>query len=92
MTMRQVGETVSKSELHFNFSDSGLAIEQNPVGGKVVTKGVIVEVNSHRCHLRPLHQLRLRPRNNKDQISEKPPSYQKKSRGGIKNKSFLLTG
>lgn len=44
MTMRQVGETLSKSELHFNFRDSGLAIEQNPVGGKVVDKGTIVEV------------------------------------------------
>ncbi|EGW41095.1 penicillin-binding transpeptidase domain-containing protein [Desulfosporosinus sp. OT] len=44
MTMRQVGETVSKSELHFNFNGSGLAIEQDPVGGKVVAKGVIVEV------------------------------------------------
>ncbi|TGE31765.1 penicillin-binding transpeptidase domain-containing protein [Desulfosporosinus sp. Sb-LF] len=42
--MRQVGETISKSELHFNFSGSGLVSQQNPAGGKVVTKGSVVDV------------------------------------------------
>ena len=44
MTIRQVGETLAKSELHFNFTGSGLVNQQSPVPGKVVTKGTTIEV------------------------------------------------
>lgn len=44
MTMRQVGNTLAKSELHFNFSGSGLVNSQSPQAGKVVVKGTTVEV------------------------------------------------
>lgn len=44
MTMRQVGETLAKSELHFNFSGSGLANQQSPQPGKIVTRGATIEV------------------------------------------------
>lgn len=44
MTMRQVGDTLAKSELHFNFIGSGLANSQSPQAGKVVVKGTTVEV------------------------------------------------
>ncbi|MDP4126868.1 MAG: penicillin-binding transpeptidase domain-containing protein [Bacillota bacterium] len=44
MTMRQVGEILSKSELHFNFSGSGLVGQQSPLAGKVVTKGTTIDV------------------------------------------------
>lgn len=44
MTMREVGETLAKSELHFNFSGTGLAIQQSPQPGKIVTRGSPVEV------------------------------------------------
>jgi stage V sporulation protein D (sporulation-specific penicillin-binding protein) len=44
LTMRQAGETLSKNELHFDFSGSGLVSEQTPASGKVVSKGTIVEV------------------------------------------------
>lgn len=44
MTIRQVGETLDKLELHFDFSGSGLACQQNPQGGKVVIKGTNLEV------------------------------------------------
>lgn len=44
LTMRQAGELLSKNELHFNFSGSGLVSEQIPASGKVVSKGTTVEV------------------------------------------------
>ncbi|MHB1651997.1 MAG: penicillin-binding protein [Desulfitobacteriaceae bacterium] len=44
MTMRQVGESLGKLELHFNFSGSGLAYIQIPSAGKVVTKGTRLDV------------------------------------------------
>ncbi len=44
MTMRQAGDILAKSELHFNFSGSGLVAEQNPQAGKVVTKGTTINV------------------------------------------------
>ena len=44
MTMRQVGEILAKSELHFNFTGSGLVNQQSPQAGKVVTKGTTIEV------------------------------------------------
>ena len=44
MTIRQAGETLGKSQLHFDFSGSGLAYQQNIPGGKVVTNGTSLEV------------------------------------------------
>ena len=44
MTMRQVGETLAKSELHFNFTGSGLVNQQSPEAGNVVLKGTTIEV------------------------------------------------
>ena len=44
MTMRQVGETLAKSELHFNFTGSGLVNQQSPQPGKIVTRGTTIEV------------------------------------------------
>ncbi|TGE31287.1 penicillin-binding transpeptidase domain-containing protein [Desulfosporosinus sp. Sb-LF] len=44
MTMRQVGDTLTKSELHFNFTGSGLVNQQLPQAGKVVTKGTSIDV------------------------------------------------
>lgn len=44
MTMRQVGETLAKLELHFNFSGSGLVNKQSPPAGKVVTRGATIDV------------------------------------------------
>jgi stage V sporulation protein D (sporulation-specific penicillin-binding protein) len=44
MTMRQVGDTLAKSELHFNFTGSGLVNLQSPQAGKVVVKGTTIEV------------------------------------------------
>ncbi|MDR3587020.1 MAG: penicillin-binding transpeptidase domain-containing protein [Desulfosporosinus sp.] len=44
MTMRKVGDILAKSELHFNFTGSGLANQQSPQAGKVVTKGTTIEV------------------------------------------------
>ncbi|HUX46744.1 MAG TPA: penicillin-binding transpeptidase domain-containing protein, partial [Desulfosporosinus sp.] len=44
MTMRQVGVTLAKLELHFNFAGSGLAYLQSPQAGKVVVKGTTVDV------------------------------------------------
>lgn len=44
MTMRQVGETLAKSELHFNFTGSGLVYQQSPEPGKIVTRGTTIEV------------------------------------------------
>lgn len=44
MTMRQAGGLLSKSELHFNFSGSGLVTQQSPESGKVVTKGTTISV------------------------------------------------
>jgi stage V sporulation protein D (sporulation-specific penicillin-binding protein) len=44
LTMRQAGEILSKNELHFDFSGSGLVSEQIPASGKVVSKGTIIEV------------------------------------------------
>ena len=44
MTIRQAGETLGKSQLHFDFSGSGQAYQQNIPGGKVVTNGTSLEV------------------------------------------------
>ncbi|HEY8909282.1 MAG TPA: penicillin-binding transpeptidase domain-containing protein [Desulfosporosinus sp.] len=44
LTMRQVGDTLAKSELHFNFTGSGLVNQQSPLAGKVVTKGTTIDV------------------------------------------------
>ncbi|KLU64941.1 stage V sporulation protein D [Desulfosporosinus acididurans] len=44
LTMRQAGSVLKKSELHFNFSGSGLANQQSPAPGKVVTKGTMVNI------------------------------------------------
>ena len=44
MTMRQVGVTLAKLELHFNFAGSGLAYLQSPQAGKVVVKGTTIDV------------------------------------------------
>lgn len=44
MTMRQVGDALAKSELHFNFNGSGLVNQQSPQAGKVVTKGTTIDV------------------------------------------------
>ncbi|MBC2723554.1 MAG: PASTA domain-containing protein, partial [Desulfosporosinus sp.] len=44
MTMRQVGETLAKSELHFDFTGSGLVVQQSPQPGKIVIKGTTIEV------------------------------------------------
>jgi stage V sporulation protein D (sporulation-specific penicillin-binding protein) len=44
MTMRQVGDMLAKSELHFNFTGSGLVNLQSPQAGKVVVKGTTIEV------------------------------------------------
>ncbi|MHB8124893.1 MAG: penicillin-binding protein [Desulfitobacteriaceae bacterium] len=44
LTMRQAGATLSKNELHFDFSGSGLVREQSPSSGKVVTKGTTIVV------------------------------------------------
>jgi stage V sporulation protein D (sporulation-specific penicillin-binding protein) len=44
MTMRQAGDLLAKSELHFNFTGSGLVNLQSPQGGKVVVKGTTIEV------------------------------------------------
>ncbi|WP_407314725.1 penicillin-binding protein [Desulfosporosinus sp. SB140] len=44
LTMRQVGITLEKSELHFNFTGSGLANQQSLPAGKVVTKGTSIDV------------------------------------------------
>ncbi|TGE37090.1 PASTA domain-containing protein [Desulfosporosinus fructosivorans] len=44
MTMREVGDVLTKSELHFNFSGSGLVKQQSPQAGKAVVKGTTIEV------------------------------------------------
>ncbi|MDR3601857.1 MAG: penicillin-binding transpeptidase domain-containing protein [Desulfosporosinus sp.] len=44
MTMRQVGETLVKLELHYDFKGSGLACQQSLPAGKVVAKGTILDV------------------------------------------------
>lgn len=44
MTMRQVGETLAKLELHFNFTGSGLVNQQSLQPGKVVPKGTSIDV------------------------------------------------
>ena len=44
LTMRQVGNVLGKLELHFNFTGSGLANQQSPPAGKVVTKGTSLDV------------------------------------------------
>lgn len=44
LTMRQVGEILAKAELHFDFTGSGLVIQQSPQAGKVVTKGSTINV------------------------------------------------
>ena len=44
MTMRQAGDLLAKSELHFDFTGSGLVNLQSPQGGKVVVKGTTIEV------------------------------------------------
>ncbi|HVJ48623.1 MAG TPA: penicillin-binding transpeptidase domain-containing protein [Desulfitobacterium sp.] len=44
LTLRQAGDTLAKSELHFNFSGTGLAQSQTPAPGQVVNKGSTVEI------------------------------------------------
>jgi len=44
LTMRQVGDILAKSKLHFNFTGSGLVNQQSPPAGKVVTKGTTIDV------------------------------------------------
>ncbi len=44
LTMRQTGEALSKAELKFNFSGSGLANSQNLQPGQIVNRGTLVEV------------------------------------------------
>ena len=44
LTMRQVGDILTKSKLHFNFTGSGLVNQQSPPAGKVVTKGTTIDV------------------------------------------------
>jgi len=44
MTIRQVGETLQKVGLHFNFNGSGLACQQSLPRGKVVVKGTSLDV------------------------------------------------
>ena len=44
LTMRQAGAALSKNELHFDFSGSGIVSKQTPAGGKIVTKGSTVVV------------------------------------------------
>ncbi|MFZ3372280.1 MAG: penicillin-binding transpeptidase domain-containing protein, partial [Desulfitobacteriaceae bacterium] len=44
LTMRQAGAVLSKNELHFDFSGSGLVSGQTPTAGKVVSKGTTIVV------------------------------------------------
>jgi stage V sporulation protein D (sporulation-specific penicillin-binding protein) len=44
LTIREVGNTLAKSELHYNFTGSGLVYQQSPEAGKVVVKGTTIEV------------------------------------------------
>lgn len=44
MTIREAGEVIGKLELHIDFTGSGLAIEQSPVAGQVVSKGTRIKV------------------------------------------------
>ncbi|AFM41852.1 cell division protein FtsI/penicillin-binding protein 2 [Desulfosporosinus acidiphilus SJ4] len=44
MTMRQAGDLIAKSGLHFDFTGSGLVVQQNPLPGKVVSKGSTLEI------------------------------------------------
>lgn len=44
MTMRQVGETLDKAELHYDFEGSGLVSQQSIPAGKVVSKGTSLKV------------------------------------------------
>ena len=44
LTMRQAGDILAKSELHYNFSGSGLVYQQSPQAGKIVTKGTIINL------------------------------------------------
>ena len=44
MTMRQVGDLLAKSELHFSFTGSGLVNQQTPQAGKVVVKGTTIDI------------------------------------------------
>ncbi|MHB8074786.1 penicillin-binding protein [Desulfosporosinus fructosivorans] len=44
MTMREVGDVLTKSELHFNFTGSGLVKQQSPQAGKAAVKGTTIEV------------------------------------------------
>lgn len=44
LTMRQVGDVLTKAELHFNFKGSGLVKQQSPQAGKAVVKGTTIEV------------------------------------------------
>lgn len=44
LTMRQVGETLEKLELHYNFTGSGLVSQQSLPPGKVVPKGTVLNV------------------------------------------------
>jgi len=53
MTIRQVGETLDKLELHYDFSGTGLAFQQSLLGGKVVIKGTILKVQFAPLHSSP---------------------------------------
>ncbi|MDR3542203.1 MAG: penicillin-binding transpeptidase domain-containing protein [Desulfosporosinus sp.] len=44
MTIRQVGETLEKVGLHYNFNGSGLACQQSLPGGTVIIKGTSIDV------------------------------------------------
>ncbi|MGC7872236.1 penicillin-binding protein [Desulfosporosinus sp. SYSU MS00001] len=44
MTIREAGDELAKSGLHFNFTGSGLVIQQNPQAGNIVNKGTIIEI------------------------------------------------
>lgn len=44
LTIRQAGECLAKADLLFNFTGTGLAIEQKPAPGKVVPRGTSVDV------------------------------------------------
>lgn len=44
LTIRQAGEALAKTELHFNFSGSGLVKSQTPSPGQVVNKGSTVNI------------------------------------------------
>lgn len=44
LTLRQAGDVLAKTELHFSFSGTGLAQSQNPAPGQVINKGSTVTI------------------------------------------------